>query len=37
MLRFLAQPYRGADAHETTDGLMRPQVTTFKWEDAKAK
>ena len=27
---FLAQPYRGADAYETKDGLMQAQVTTFK-------
>ena len=26
---FLAQPYRGADAYETHDGLMAAQVTTF--------
>jgi hypothetical protein len=30
---FLAEPYRGADAYETKDGLMAAQVTTF---DAKA-
>ena len=34
---FLAQPYRGADAYETRDGLMQAQVTTFKREDVKAK
>lgn len=34
---FLAQPYRGADAYETKDGLMQAQVTTFKREDVKAK
>ena len=32
---FLAQPYRGADAYETKDGLMQAQVTTFKREDLK--
>ncbi len=30
---FLKEPYRGADAYETKDGLMAAQVTTF---DAKA-
>ena len=34
---FLTQPYRGADAYETKDGLMQAQVTTFKREDAKTK
>ncbi len=34
---FLAQPYRGADAYETKDGLMQAQVTTFKREDVKVK
>jgi hypothetical protein len=34
---FLAQPYRGADAYETKDGLMQAQVTTFKREDLKTK
>jgi hypothetical protein len=34
---FLAQPYRGADAYETKDGLMQAQVTTFKREDLKIK
>ena len=34
---FLAQPYRGADAYETKDGLMQAQVTTFKREDVKTK
>jgi hypothetical protein len=34
---FLAEPYRGADAYETRDGLMAAQVTTFdraalKWK-----
>ncbi|HEV2275708.1 MAG TPA: nuclear transport factor 2 family protein [Acidobacteriaceae bacterium] len=34
---FLAEPYRGADAYETKDGLMAAQVTTFdaaamKWK-----
>lgn len=32
---FLAQPYRGADAYETKDGLMQAQVTTFKRDDLK--
>lgn len=26
---FLAEPYRGADAYETRDGLMAAQVSTF--------
>ena len=26
---FLEEPYRGADAYETHDGLMAAQVTTF--------
>lgn len=26
---FLREPYRGADAYETQDGLMAAQVTTF--------
>ena len=34
---FLAQPYRGADAYETKDGLMLAQVTTFKRDDVKTK
>jgi len=34
---FLAQPYRGADAYETKDGLMQAQVTTFKRQDVKTK
>lgn len=34
---FLAQPYRGADAYETKDGLMQAQVTTFKRADVKVK
>ena len=34
---FLAQPYRGADAYETKDGLMQAQVTTFKRVDLKTK
>ena len=34
---FLSQPYRGADAYETKDGLMQAQVTTFKREDLKTK
>jgi hypothetical protein len=34
---FLAEPYRGADAYETKDGLMQAQVTTFKREDVKTK
>jgi hypothetical protein len=32
---FLAEPYRGADAYETRDGLMAAQVTTF--DDAALK
>ncbi|HTT63964.1 MAG TPA: nuclear transport factor 2 family protein [Bryobacteraceae bacterium] len=34
---FLAEPYRGADAYETKDGLMQAQVTTFKRDDVKTK
>jgi hypothetical protein len=34
---FLAEPYRGADAYETKDGLMQAQVTTFKRKDVKTK
>jgi ketosteroid isomerase-like protein len=34
---FLAEPYRGADAYETKDGLMQAQVTTFKRADVKTK
>ena len=26
---FMAEPYRGADAYETKDGIMQAQVTTF--------
>jgi hypothetical protein len=34
---FLAEPYRGADAYETKNGLMQAQVTTFKISDIKPK
>ncbi len=34
---FLAEPYRGADAYETKDGLMAAQVTTFDAADLKMK
>ena len=34
---FLKEPYRGADAYETKNGLMQAQVTTFKRDDLKAK
>jgi hypothetical protein len=34
---FLAEPYRGADAYETKDGLMQAQVTTFDAADLKVK
>lgn len=34
---FLAEPYRGADAYETKNGLMQAQVTTFKGSDIKKK
>ncbi len=34
---FLAEPYRGADAYETHDGLMAAQVTTFDRAALKMK
>jgi len=34
---FLAEPYRGADAYETKDGLMQAQVTTFEGNRLKMK
>lgn len=34
---FLAEPYRGADAYETRDGLMAAQVTTFDAAALKMK
>ncbi len=34
---FLVEPYRGADAYETKDGLMAAQVTTFNAADLKMK
>ncbi|MFL6351302.1 MAG: nuclear transport factor 2 family protein [Bryobacteraceae bacterium] len=34
---FLAEPYRGADAYETHDGLMAAQVTTFNQSELKMK
>jgi hypothetical protein len=34
---FLAEPYRGADAYETKDGLMQAQVTTFDAAELKLK
>jgi hypothetical protein len=34
---FLAEPYRGADAYETKDGLMAAQVTTFNVAALKMK
>ncbi|HVT92196.1 MAG TPA: nuclear transport factor 2 family protein [Bryobacteraceae bacterium] len=34
---FLAEPYRGADAYETRNGLMQAQVTTFKSADIRKK
>ena len=34
---FLAEPYRGADAYETKDGLMWAQVTTFDAAQIKLK
>jgi hypothetical protein len=33
----LAEPYRGADAYETRDGLMWAQVTTFERDHMKLK
>ncbi len=34
---FLAEPYRGADAYETHNGLMAAQVTTFDAAALKMK
>jgi hypothetical protein len=34
---FLSEPYRGADAYETHDGLMAAQVTTFDQGALKMK
>jgi hypothetical protein len=34
---FLAEPYRGADAYVTKDGLMWAQVTTYDHAQIKAK
>src|SRR5947209_14095092 len=34
---FLAEPYRGADAYETHNGLMAAQVTTFDQSVLKMK
>lgn len=34
---FLAEPYRGADAYVTKDGLMWAQVTTFRADEIKMK
>jgi hypothetical protein len=34
---FLAEPYRGADAYVTKDGLMWAQVTTFRSDEIKMK
>ena len=34
---FLAEPYRGADAYVTKDGLMMAQVTTFDGAQIKKK
>jgi hypothetical protein len=34
---FLAEPYRGADAYETRNGLMQAQVTTFDQSQIKMK
>ena len=34
---FLAEPYRGADAYATKDGLMWAQVTTFDGAQIKKK
>jgi len=34
---FLAEPYRGADAYETKNGLMQAQVTTFDGTQMKMK
>ena len=34
---FLAEPYRGADAYVTKDGLMWAMVTTFQRDQLNAK
>ena len=34
---FLAEPYRGADAYETKDGLMQAQVSTFDGAQMRMK
>jgi hypothetical protein len=34
---FLLEPYRGADAYQTKDGLMQAQVTTFDGSQIKMK
>ena len=34
---FLAEPYHGADAYVTRDGLMSAQVTTFDASELKKK
>ena len=34
---FLLEPYRGADAYITRDGLMAAQVTTFRSDEIKMK
>ncbi len=34
---FLSEPYRGADAYVTKDGLMYAQVTTFDPKDMKLR
>jgi hypothetical protein len=34
---FLAEPYKGADAYVTKDGLMWAQVTTFRSDEIKMK
>jgi hypothetical protein len=34
---FMSEPYRGADAYITKDGLMQAQVTTFDGAQLKMK
>ena len=34
---FLLEPYLGADAYVTKDGLMFAQVTTFRSDEIKMK
>jgi ketosteroid isomerase-like protein len=34
---YLKEPYKGADAYETKEGLMQTQVTTFQVSDMKFK